>query len=104
MTVTIIFSRVTWMPMELAASSSSLMAASALEDMLWSSHHQTSSPKAQKASAIHQKPCLLNCMAAKAASGGTSRGVMPSEPPVWSRSAMIRMRTISPAARVTSAK
>ena len=67
--------------MAAAASSSSLMAASALADMLRSIHHHTRMPKAQAAMAIHQKPSLLNCMAAKAFSG-ESRGVMPSDPPV----------------------
>ena len=104
MSVTFSFSRVTWMPMDAAASSSSAIAISALEDMDRSSSRQASSPTVQAASATHQKPALLNCMAAKAASGGAWFGVMPSEPPVYSRSAVTRMRTISPAAKVTSAK
>jgi hypothetical protein len=102
--VTFSFSRATRMPIEAAASSSSATAARAFEVIERSSSRQQSSPPAQASSASHQNPALSNCIAANVSPGGAWSGVMPSEPPVSERIAVTRIRTISPAARVTSAK
>jgi len=100
--------RVTWMPIEAAASSSSLIACSARRPMLRSTARHTHSPASQNASTIQNHTCLSeNCSAPGAALAPPCRaelGVAPSEPPVWSRSATITRRATSDSASVTSAK
>ena len=80
------FARVTWMPIDAAASSSSLMACSASRAMLRSTRCQTHRPPTQNAATMRSQGTLdANCSAVRdavAPSTSAPFGVPPSEPPV----------------------
>ncbi len=100
--------RVTWMPIDAAASSSSLIACNASRPMLRSTARHTHSPASQTAATRASQTHLLeNCSAPIAAvvpSVSAPFGVAPSEPPVCSRIAVKTRRVTSESASVTRAK
>ena len=95
------------MPIDAAASSSSLIACSASRPMLRSTMRHTHRPPSQNAATTTSHTSLAaNCSAPSATVSppcSAPFGVAPSEPPVWSRSAMITRRVTSESASVNSA-
>ena len=99
-----ILKRVTWMPTEAAAVSSSPIASMAARAIDRSSRHHTQSPPAQSDQRAVVEDPLVGELDGQQAARPAVLSVSPSEPPVQSRSAMMRRRITSPTASVTSPK